>query len=67
MLKERIPLSCVPSELRREHGAEHTYRKVYNGVLDGVVPAQQTNGCWHVGRSDLPAIAKALSHKTRRG
>jgi len=67
MLKDRIPLTRVASELRREYGAEDTtYRKVYNKVLDGDVQTEQINGRHYVDRSNLAAIAVALSRKTRR-
>jgi hypothetical protein len=63
MSDDRIPLSRVAGEIRRAHGGNHTYREIYNKVLDGEVPAEQTNGRWHVGRADLPAIAKKLNQK----
>ena len=37
------------------------YRRAYNGVIDGRVPAERgDNGRCRVAEADLPAIAEAL-------
>jgi hypothetical protein len=51
----------IPSELIREGFAEPEtaprYRRVYNAILDGRIPAEQVNGRYRIARSTLPYIA----------
>lgn len=58
--KARIPLTRVPRAIAElTGGPAPTYRQVYNGVLDGTVPAEQGgNGRYDVRTADVPTIAK---------
>ena len=58
----RISLSLVPQKLAKRTGQTGlSYRRLYNGVLDGTVPAERgANGRWYVAEEDLDAIAAAF-------
>ena len=51
----------IPTELIREGYADPKtaprYRRVYNAILDGQIPAEQVNGRYRIARSHLPQIA----------
>jgi hypothetical protein len=59
----------IPSELVREGYAEPEtaprYRRVYNAILDGRIPAEQVNGRYRIARSHLPQIAELFGLKGR--
>ncbi|MEY9578693.1 putative phosphoadenosine phosphosulfate sulfurtransferase [Bradyrhizobium diazoefficiens] len=58
-----IPLTHVPRELSklvRDKSSVPTYRRIYNAVIDGAIPAKQlSNGRYQV--SDLEAILRHFS------
>ena len=60
-MAKTFPISDVPRELKAKYGKTVSYRKVYNGVIDGRLPAKRgDNGRWLMAEADLPAIAEAL-------
>ena len=60
-MPQTIPLSLTSRELaRRFGGSAPAYRRLYELVLDGKLPAEQVNGRWFVDEADLPAIAATL-------
>ena len=61
MQSATIPLTLVPRALSDEGFEAVKYRKVYNAVIDGAVPAMLgDNRRWTVKRDDLHTIADAL-------
>jgi len=67
-MSERVPLSKLASELRRQNLVEPppTYRETYNAALDGRIPAERgDNGRWSWAAADLPLIAAALCRRPR--
>ena len=44
-----------------------SYRKMRDGALDGLIPAQQRNGYWYYNEADVPAIARALDLERAEG
>lgn len=63
---QRIPLPLLPHELRRLTGNAPGYRRIYNLVLDGRIPAELgDNGRWTVSRADLPRVAEVLAGEAR--
>lgn len=61
-----IALADAPRELKKRHGVNISYRKLYTAVLDGRVPAERgDNGRWTLQKVDLPAIAEALGVPSR--
>lgn len=61
----RIPLPLLPCELRRL-GVSVSYRRAYNAVLDGLIPAERgEDGRWTVARDDLPTIAGIIASVAR--
>lgn len=60
-----IPLTQLAPELAKlTADTAPTYRRLYLKALDGALPgAHLVNSRWHVCRSDLRAIAKALGLK----
>ncbi len=61
-MTELIGLSLVPREIQdiTVDGSTAPYRKLYNSVLDGVVPAEHHRGRWYVRRNNLKRVASAL-------
>ncbi len=61
-MTELIGLSRVPREIQEitTDGSTAPYRKIYNSVLDGDVPAEQVRGRWYVRRNNLKRVASAL-------
>jgi hypothetical protein len=60
-LDERIPLPHVPRELQKLTGKQPPkYRDVYGRVVDGALPAEQSNGRWSTTRGELLKYAKAF-------
>jgi hypothetical protein len=57
---ELIPLTQVPREIDKLTGRLLSYRRLYNLILDGRVPAEQDNARWQIRRADLPAIITQL-------
>lgn len=57
----RIPLALLPSEFAKRTGQQPpSYRRFYNAVLDGRLPAERgANGRWSVP-DDIPMIAEAM-------
>jgi hypothetical protein len=56
-----ISIAHVPRELAPLTGeSTPTYRKIYESVLNGLIPAEQIRGRWFVSRNDLPAIAETF-------
>ena len=59
--EEMVALSALPRELSAFTGQQApNYRKMWTLVVDGLLPAMQVNGRYHVRRADLPAIAATL-------
>ncbi len=62
---DRVALSALPRELTAFTGRPSpNYRRLYALTLDGVIPAQQVNGRWHVLRADLAQVANLLGMAT---
>jgi hypothetical protein len=58
---DKIPLALLAREIGRLTGAQPPKnRKLWMLIVDGTLPAEQTNGRWTVLRSDLPAIVEIL-------
>jgi hypothetical protein len=55
-MPDRIPLTQLPRELREAGGPPVGYRRLYNLILDGRLPALRDERAWTVARDDLPAI-----------
>jgi hypothetical protein len=56
-----ISIAHLPRELAPLTGKiTPTYRKIYESVLNGLIPAEQVRGRWFVSRKDLPAIAETF-------
>ena len=57
-----IGLSQVPREIQdiTTDGSTVPYRKLYNSVLDGDVPAEQVRGRWYVRRKNLKRVASFM-------
>jgi hypothetical protein len=61
-----IPLADAPCELRKQ-GVPITYRKLYQLVLDGVVPAERgENGRWLIRQANLPQIIEFVNSRFGR-
>jgi hypothetical protein len=60
MTTDEFALSLLPRELAAYTGRPTpSYRDLYMRVVDGRLPAHQTNGRWFIRRTDLPVIAEA--------
>jgi hypothetical protein len=58
---DRIPLTELPHELTTLTGQKSPrYRRLYELVLDGVLPAERINGRLFVRPANVPAIAETL-------
>lgn len=56
-----LPLTALPRALADEGFEAAKYRRIYNAVIDGAIPATQgANGRWTVRGDDLHKIAAAL-------
>jgi hypothetical protein len=61
MENQHIGIAHLPRELAPITGKlTPTYRKIYESVLNGLIPAEQIRGRWFVSRNDLPAIAETF-------
>jgi len=65
--RSRIPLAHLPRELKAAYPndpavAAVTYRAVYNKVLNGEIPAEQSSprGPWTVEPAHVPGIAASF-------
>jgi hypothetical protein len=58
----RIPLAQLPRKLAQQNnGPAPSYRACYLAIVDGRLPAEQSdNGRWTVAEDDLAAIAATL-------
>jgi hypothetical protein len=56
----RIPLTELAERLRILTGKKTKYRRLYEGVLNGDLPAERLNGRLFVREADVPGIAKTL-------
>jgi hypothetical protein len=66
-MKNLLPLSAVLGlmEPLSEGGPRRSYRDCWTLAVNGVLPATQVRGRWHVARTDLPAIAVLLGMRLR--
>lgn len=64
-MPDRIPLTQLQLELRNAGGPSIGYRRLYNLILDGRLPAERGNTTWTVARDDLPAIIAACAPAQR--
>lgn len=64
-----LRLSCLPRELDDAGFQAHdlTYRKLWEGAVEGRYPAHQVTGRWHFRAADVAAIAAVyrLPRKSR--
>jgi hypothetical protein len=60
MSSDKIPLPLLPRELSALAGSSPPYRRLYNLVLNGDLPADNDGARWFVDRARLPDIARAL-------
>jgi hypothetical protein len=58
--QEKVALTKLPRELVTLTGTSPSYRQLWCLTVDGIIPAEQVNGRWHVARADVPAIATML-------
>lgn len=62
-----IPLADAPRRIQEQHSVFVSYRRLYQAVLDGRVPAERGgNGRWQIAEEDLPAIAETLRDRVLR-
>lgn len=60
-MPDRIPLTQLPLELRNAGGPTVGYRRLYNMILDGRLPAERGSTAWSISRADIPAVIAALA------
>lgn len=62
-----LRLSCLLRELNEAgfQATALTYRKLWEGAVEGRYPAHQVTGRWHFQAADVPAIA-AVYHLPRK-
>ena len=61
MSSERKTITALPRDLLAQGYGPTNYRRVYNAVVAGTVPAQQeSNGRWTYSPADVPQIGQAL-------
>ena len=53
-----VALAVNPADPKTKKATE--YRRSYNLVLNGTIPAENVRGRWWVQRSDLPKVASLL-------
>ena len=65
MTETKIKLSEVPRRVREEFGVPISYRRLYNAVLDGIVPAEKdaSGSRWLVDADNLSKIAEAFGEQ----
>ena len=59
MIENRVPLTMVPRAIReviKDSSTAPSYRQIYVAVLNGSIPADQTNGRWHVSGNLKPIL-----------
>jgi hypothetical protein len=63
-MEARLSITELPREIAAITGnPPPSYRKVYERVLDGLIPAERLNGRWFVQESHLPAIAALFQRR----
>ena len=63
---ETVALTSLPRELAALTGSDvPSYRKFWQMVVDGHLPAVQVNGRYRVSLTDYPAIIAALGLQTK--
>jgi hypothetical protein len=61
LLSELIPTSQISRRLADFTGRDVPgYKRMYQLVIDGLIPAEQISGRWFIRAADLPKIAEKL-------
>lgn len=55
-----VQLAHAPRAVRAQTGELVTYRRLYLAILDGLIPAEQRNGRWHLTAKTIAEIPKLL-------
>lgn len=55
-----VQLAQVPRAVLAQTGKPVSYRRIYLAILDGLVPAEQRNGRWHLSPETIEQIPKLL-------
>ena len=55
-----VQLAQVPRVVHAQTGQRVTYRRLYTAILDGLIPAEQRNGRWHLTEKTVAAIPTLL-------
>jgi hypothetical protein len=66
-MKDEIDLPAVCAEMRAMGVERVSYRRLYQAILDGKIPAERSHGRYRIARGDLPAIAASLGLTVRAG
>ena len=67
-MENTFPLTDITRALKQyTDGPAVPYRRLYNRVIDGVLPAERddTGKRWMIDRNDIPVIAKTLGLKEK--
>ncbi len=55
-----VQLAQVPRAVLAQTGKPVSYRRLYTAILDGLIPAEQRNGRWHLTEKTIAEIPKLL-------
>ena len=55
-----VQLAHAPRAVLAQTGKSVTYRRLYTAILDGLIPAEQRNGRWHMTEKTIAKIPTIL-------